>query len=181
MTNKPIWIAEVNPTPLGSLWVGVTELGLAAVEFADDESEMRALLEGRGYQPVEHDPTRTTQVVDQLLSYLHGKRQEFELPIDWSGMTEFQEQVLRTTFDIPFGEVSTYGQLAAQVGRPGSARAVGRVQATNPMPLVIPCHRVIGSDGKLHGYGGRGGLKTKSWLLNMEAGFGKKETDSKQN
>ena len=69
---------------------------------------------------------------------------------------------------IPYGETRTYGEIAAQIGTPNAPRAVGRANAANPMPLVIPCHRVIGTDGKLHGYGGAGGLKTKQWLLSME-------------
>jgi O-6-methylguanine DNA methyltransferase len=71
-------------------------------------------------------------------------------------------------YAIPYGEVLTYADIAAQIGHPHASRAVGRANATNPMPLVIPCHRVIGRDGKLHGYGGRGGLQTKEWLLRME-------------
>jgi O-6-methylguanine DNA methyltransferase len=71
---------------------------------------------------------------------------------------------------IPYGQTRTYREIAAQIGTPNAPRAVGRANATNPMPLVIPCHRVIGTDGKLHGYGGAGGLKTKRWLLTMEGG-----------
>jgi methylated-DNA-[protein]-cysteine S-methyltransferase len=80
----------------------------------------------------------------------------------------FQREVLQITFEIPYGETRTYSDIAHQMGRERAARAVGRAEATNPMPLVVPCHRVIGSDGKLHGYGGGEGLKTKEWLLKME-------------
>ena len=170
MTEKKIWIAEVEPTAIGSVWVGVTEAGLAAVEFSDSEEECRAALEARGYNPVILDAQISSQAVSELLEFLEGKRRQFDLEIDWRGMTFFQEQVLRATYAIPCGEVRSYGQLAAQIGKPGAARAVGSVQAGNPMALVIPCHRVIGSDGKLHGYGGRGGLRTKAWLLAMESG-----------
>ncbi len=83
-------------------------------------------------------------------------------------MTPFQLQVLHLTTHIPYGQTSTYKDIAIQVGKPNAARAVGRVEATNPIPLVIPCHRVLGSDGSLHGYGGPGGIKLKAWLLQLE-------------
>ena len=83
-------------------------------------------------------------------------------------MTSFQLQVLHLTYHIPYGQTSTYKDIAIQVGKPNAARAVGRVEATNPIPLVIPCHRVLGSDGSLHGYGGPGGIKLKAWLLQLE-------------
>lgn len=89
-------------------------------------------------------------------------------PIDWSALHPFQRAVLQAVYAIPYGETRTYADIAAQIGREHAYRAVGRANATNPMPLVIPCHRVIGTDGKLHGYGGGEGLKTKEWLLRLE-------------
>jgi methylated-DNA-[protein]-cysteine S-methyltransferase len=80
----------------------------------------------------------------------------------------FQLKTLKAVFGIPYGETRTYAEIAAQIGHPIAFRAVGRANATNPMPLVIPCHRVIGTDGKLHGYGGGDGLPTKEWLLKLE-------------
>jgi methylated-DNA-[protein]-cysteine S-methyltransferase len=88
--------------------------------------------------------------------------------VDWSLLRPFQQSVLRATYAIPFGETRTYKEIAEQVGHPNAARAVGRAEATNPMPLVLPCHRVIGMDGKLHGYGMAEGLITKAWLLKLE-------------
>jgi methylated-DNA-[protein]-cysteine S-methyltransferase len=76
--------------------------------------------------------------------------------------------VLRITSQIPYGETRTYQEIAVQIGKQHAARAVGRVEATNPIPLIIPCHRVLGSDGTLHGYGGPGGIKLKAWLLDLE-------------
>jgi methylated-DNA-[protein]-cysteine S-methyltransferase len=83
-------------------------------------------------------------------------------------MSQFQAQVLKLTMDIKYGRTSTYKEIAAHLGNPLAARAVGRVEASNPIPLIIPCHRVIGSDGNLHGYGGPGGIKLKAWLLKLE-------------
>ncbi len=167
---KPIWIGEVPSERLGPVWVAVSEGGLAAVEFAESQEEFTQMLEQHGYGPVQIDGERTQQAASQIADYLAGQRRTFDLEIDWSSLTAFQKQALQATFAIPYGQVVTYGEIAAQIGRPRSARAVGRAEATNPMPLVVPCHRVIGSDGGLHGYGGRGGLETKSWLLRMERG-----------
>jgi methylated-DNA-[protein]-cysteine S-methyltransferase len=83
-------------------------------------------------------------------------------------MTPFQQAVLMTVDEIPFGETRSYGEIAAELNKPGAARAVGRANATNPIPLVIPCHRVIGADGSLRGYGAGEGLRTKKWLLEFE-------------
>ncbi len=105
-----------------------------------------------------------------MREYVDGDRREFRFKIDWSSMkSDFQRTVLRRVVKIPCGQTRTYGQIASEIGRPGASRAVGRANATNPMPLVIPCHRVVGADGGLHGYGGAGGLRTKAWLLRMEA------------
>lgn len=171
---KNVYIGEVNPTPLGPIWVAVSDQDLVALEFVEDKATLVERLQHRGLRVMSDDPQPASQAVQQVSEYLQGKRREFDLPIDWSEMTPFQKEVLQATFAIPAGEVVTYGELAQRVGKPRAARAVGRAQATNPMPLVIPCHRVVGADGELHGYGGRGGLKTKAWLLYME-GAGVKE------
>jgi methylated-DNA-[protein]-cysteine S-methyltransferase len=117
---------------------------------------------------VKFAPRRVAEMADQLRDYLKGQRREFTIPIDWSVLRPFQQSALQATFAIPFGETRTYGELAHQIGHPRAARAVGRAEATNPMPLIIPCHRVVGADGKLHGYGGGEGLPTKEWLLKLE-------------
>ena len=83
-------------------------------------------------------------------------------------MTVFQIAVRQAVMALPYGETASYGEIAARVGNPRAARAVGAVQASNPISFVIPCHRVLGADGSLHGYGGFGGLKTKAWLLELE-------------
>ncbi len=163
-----IYIAEVSPTPLGPIWVAVNEGGLVAVHTHADEAAFRAELEGRYRAAIVYDEVRTREAREQIHAYLVGERQQFELPINWSVMTPFQKKALQATYAIPRGETRTYGQIAAATGNPRAARAVGRAEATNPMPIVIPCHRVIGSDGRLHGYGGRGGLDTKAWLLRLE-------------
>jgi len=92
----------------------------------------------------------------QILQYLAGTRTEFELPLDWTAMTGFQADVLRLTLGIPYGEVRTYGDLASLLGKPAASRAVGGALARNPLPLLIPCHRVVASTGALRGYSAPG-------------------------
>jgi len=101
-----------------------------------------------------------------LSGYFSGHRVTFELPLDPRG-TEFQASVWRALLDIPFGQTTTYGELARRLGKPAAVRAVGAANGANPIPIVIPCHRVIGSNGALVGFGG--GLPVKRWLLEHEA------------
>lgn len=101
----------------------------------------------------------------ELLEYLEGRRREFDLPLKPEG-TEFQKRVWKALLTIPYGETRSYGQIAAQIGNPKACRAVGMANHKNPLPIVIPCHRVIGSGGSLVGYGG--GLDRKVWLLKLE-------------
>ena len=139
-----------------------------AVEWNHSKPALDAYLTKRLKRPSILDSTRTSAPLRQLDEYLRGKRKSFTIQIDWSLLRPFQREVLQIVYTIPYGETRTYGEIAHQMGRVRAARAVGRANATNPMPLVIPCHRVIGLDGKLRGYGGGDGLKTKEWLLKME-------------
>jgi methylated-DNA-[protein]-cysteine S-methyltransferase len=102
----------------------------------------------------------------QLREYFAGKRRVFDLPLNLSG-TEFQVSVLRALLEIPYGETVSYGEIAKRIGRPRAVRAVGAANGRNPLPVVVPCHRVIGSTGDLTGFGG--GLDTKEALLRLEA------------
>jgi methylated-DNA-[protein]-cysteine S-methyltransferase len=166
--NLPVTIGEATPTPLGPIWVAVSERGLAAVAFVNSAEEMIRYVNQLGFSCLSQEAQKTAAARRQICEYLAGERKQFELPIDWSAMGDFQLQALQLIFSIHYGEVTTYGEIARRLGKPRAGRAVGRANATNPMPLVIPCHRVIGSDGRLHGYGGRGGLQTKARLLQME-------------
>lgn len=166
--NFPVYIGKTDRTPLGILWVAVTENGLAALEWDADKSSFEKYLTTRLKRTPVLDPEATALPLLELTSYLRGDHRSFSFPIDWSALRPFQRTVLQAVYAIPYGETRTYAEIAAQIGREHAYRAVGRANATNPMPLVIPCHRVIGTDGKLHGYGGGEGLKTKEWLLRLE-------------
>ena len=166
--HSPFHLGLLRHTPLGDLWVAVSENGLVAIEWVDEDPAIDAYLTRRFKRPSLLDADKASVPLRQLDEYLRGRRKAFTFPIDWGLLRPFQREVLQIVYAIPYGETRSYGEIAHQMGRPHAARAVGRANATNPMPLVIPCHRVIGMDGKLHGYGGGEGLKTKEWLLRME-------------
>jgi len=166
--NSPLYIGVLKNSPLGDLWTASTEYGLAAIEWSRDEADFGTYLTKRFKRASQPDSAKVAPALQQLDEYLRGERKAFHLPIDWSLLRPFQIQVLQIVFNIPYGGTRTYGEIAFEIGNPKAARAVGRANATNPMPLVIPCHRVIGADGKLTGYGGGEGLPTKEWLLKLE-------------
>ena len=170
MNNNPILIGSIQTARLGEVWVAFSEHGLVTVEFGITRPTFEASVAKQTHCEIEYAPKRVAKATRQIKEYIDGKRRAFDLKIDWSVLaSDFQRAALRAVFSIPYGQTRTYGQVAAQIGHPDAPRAVGRANATNPMPLVIPCHRVIGTDGKLHGYGGKGGLKTKKWLLKLES------------
>jgi methylated-DNA-[protein]-cysteine S-methyltransferase len=163
-----LYFGKSAPTPVGEIWLAVSDAGLAAVDAGKSREAFEAYLNRRFKRPLEHDPARIREAGRQIKEYLNQKRRQFTLVIDWTLLRPFQTSVLQATYAIPYGETRTYKEIAEKINKPRAARAVGRAEATNPMPLVLPCHRVIGCDGKLHGYGMGEGLKTKEWLLRME-------------
>jgi methylated-DNA-[protein]-cysteine S-methyltransferase len=152
------------------LWIALSDLGIVAVDWSIGQVDFTQRLHQHFNTNVIFDDVLTAEPLRQLSEYLSGKRREFDLTLDLTRMSLFQVKVLKLTVDIPYGQIETYKEIAARLGNPRAARAVGRVEALNPIPLLIPCHRVIGSDGSLHGYGGPGGIKLKAWLLNLEQG-----------
>jgi methylated-DNA-[protein]-cysteine S-methyltransferase len=166
--NTMIWYDSVRDTILSPVWVAVGDKGLVAVEIGGSEDEFVNMLCALDNSPVGSIKSKTEVVVRQIREYLLGARMSFNLPIDWSVLSGFQHKALKAVYAIPYGETCTYGQIAAQIGNPRASRAVGRANATNPIPLVIPCHRVIGADGSLRGYGAGDGVRTKAWLLDLE-------------
>lgn len=169
MKDEKIYVGKLSTSPIGPIWVAVSEGGLVAVEVSSDQEALTIELNRLGFNLIVIDQGKTAVALKEIQEYLDGERKAFDMQIEWSVLTPFQERALRATYEIPYGGVKTYGEIAQQLGNPRGARAVGRAEATNPMPLVIPCHRVIGSDGGLHGYGAGEGLKTKAWLLELES------------
>ena len=166
--KSALFFGETAGTPIGKLWLAVSDLGLVAIESGLTRAEFEAYLVKRFKRPVEYAPERVSEVAGQIGKYLSGRQRAFTLVVDWTVLRPFQQSVLQVTNEIPYGETRTYKEIAERIGNPAAARAVGRAEATNPMPLVLPCHRIIGMDGKLHGYGLAEGVKTKEWLLKLE-------------
>jgi O-6-methylguanine DNA methyltransferase len=142
-------------------------LGLVAIEWADSQPELGAYLQ-KLKRPLEVNQKKIAPYAKELHEYLNGKRLTFTIPIDWTPFTPFQCEALQAVFRIPYGETRTYIDIAREINHPHAYRAVGAANAMNPMPIIVPCHRVLGADGKLHGYGGGNGLPTKEWLLRLE-------------
>lgn len=135
-----------------------------------DGESLRGLHFAAGASPApgaSADRAAFASVLAQLGEYFAGARRTFDVPLDLRG-SEFQRAVWAALLEIPYGETASYGEIARRVGRPGKARAVGRANGSNPIAVIVPCHRVIGADGTLTGYGG--GLERKRLLLDLESG-----------
>ncbi|WP_036218297.1 bifunctional DNA-binding transcriptional regulator/O6-methylguanine-DNA methyltransferase Ada [Calidithermus chliarophilus] len=151
-------------TPLGLALLAATEKGLCALQFGESREELEALLRAE-FAQAELEPGQLPQYVRPILEHLSGQPASLDLPLDLRG-TAFQLRVWEALRAIPPGQTRTYGELARDLGDPKAVRAVARACGANPVPLVVPCHRVIGSDGKLTGY--RWGLERKRKLLERE-------------
>ncbi|MBK6646565.1 MAG: methylated-DNA--[protein]-cysteine S-methyltransferase [Anaerolineales bacterium] len=169
MTLPPsrLYLGELTDSPLGNFRLIASDLGLVALEWADRQPRLDAYLRKIKLTPGPNQ-RRITPFAKELKEYLAGKRTAFTIPIDWTFLTPFQREALQAVFRIPYGETRTYLDIAREINRPRASRAVGAANAMNPIPIIVPCHRLLGVDGKLHGYGGKGGLGTKEWLLRME-------------
>jgi methylated-DNA-[protein]-cysteine S-methyltransferase len=156
----------LEETPIGPLLVGVSDRGLCRVTF-DPEPEQEVERLARLFGPrVLRSRTSVDRARRELDEYLAGRRRTFDLELDLRATPEFHRRVLAELARVGYGRTTTYGALAAQAGSPRAARAVGTVMNRNPVPIVLPCHRVVGSGGGLVGYGG--GLGRKEWLLRLE-------------
>jgi methylated-DNA-[protein]-cysteine S-methyltransferase len=155
-------------SPLGPLVVAATPKGLVRISYTDFRGDDEVLEElARRVSPrVLEAPARLDPVRRELDEYFEGRRERFDVPIDWSHLAGFTREVLRATANIGFGEVSTYAGVAAEAGSPRAIRAAGNALGANPMPVVVPCHRVLRTGGKLGGY--TGGLEKKEYLLRLE-------------
>ena len=148
-------------SPQGDVLVACTEAGLTRISFQEGT---KAVSPGEGWV---EERSYLQDANEQLHAYFYGELQSFDLPLAPEG-TDFQRRVWDALLTIPCGETASYADVAAQLGQPTATRAVASANARNPLPIIIPCHRVIGSDGKLRGYAG--GLEIKAALLDLERG-----------
>ena len=158
---------DVLGSPVGPLWVAIGPKGVTTIHYGDEpsEGELRRLV--RVYGPgIVPDHRRSSALARELEQYFDGKRRAFDIDVDLSGLTPFQAKILAATAKIPFGSVSTYQAVARRAGNEKASRAAGGALNHNPIPIVVPCHRVVGSNGSLVGYAG--GLDTKRRLLAIE-------------
>ncbi len=151
----------VTDSPIGRIAVGSTEKGVSHLEILADADNRKGI----------SNSSKAKEISDlackQLNEYFQGKRQVFDLPLDLMG-TDFQKRIWIELLEIPFGATRSYGEIAHSVSKPMAARAVGGAVGSNPVPIIVPCHRVMGSSGRLTGYSATGGLETKSKLLHLE-------------
>jgi methylated-DNA-[protein]-cysteine S-methyltransferase len=132
------------------------------------EKKLAGLLKG---DPKSANRQKTNRNIDKKIAdYFRGKSVDLRVPVDWEQLTPFQREVLKTVYNIPYGHVQTYKWVGRKIGKPRSARAVGNALARNPIPLVIPCHRVVRGDGTLGGFSAPEGTRLKQWLLDLERG-----------
>jgi methylated-DNA-[protein]-cysteine S-methyltransferase len=157
------YVHKTMQSPVGRLKLIGSGAGLAAILWDADERKGRVRIDP-GEEHQTHPVLRKAET--QLNEYFTGKRKTFSLKLDLIG-TAFQKKVWRALLNIPFGETRTYAEIAKQIGRPSAARAVGAANGKNPISIIAPCHRLVGSTGALHGFAG--GLATKAKLLRMEA------------
>jgi len=159
---------DLIDSPVGWLFIGVCDEGLSHVEFMHDDADLPrylAELEDETGEAPARGGDEVADVVRQLREYFAGTRKTFEVTLAAHG-TEWQRRVWHALSDIPFGQTVSYGTIATRLGRPTASRAVGAANGQNPISIIVPCHRVIGANQSLTGYGG--GLDHKQWLLAHE-------------
>jgi len=156
---------DVVETPIGELLVAASDRGLAAISFETDEDRVERLARIAGPR-VLRSPRSIEGARRELDEYFTGRRRRFDLTLDLRALPPFTISVLDRLARVPYGETTTYGDLARRVGHPRAARAVGTVMNRNRIPIVLPCHRVVGATGDLTGYAG--GLEVKRALLELE-------------
>jgi methylated-DNA-[protein]-cysteine S-methyltransferase len=155
------YVSKAMKSPVGTLTLVGSDRGLAAVLWPNEKPDRVKL----GIVTEDKSHPVLVEAERQLTEYFAGKRKKFSLKLDFTG-TPFQTSVWRALLTIPFGETRSYGEIARQVGKPTAMRPVGAANGRNPISIIAPCHRVIGTNGKLTGFAG--GLKTKAFLLDLE-------------
>lgn len=167
-SGPTIYYDLLEDTPLGPVWVAAGPHGLVAVEYAGREEQFRAYLAKLTHGSLQRSAEKIAAAKKQVRLYLLGELTSFKLDVDLSTITPFQRRVLEETRRVPRGQVSTYAEIARRIGNPKAVRAVGQALRRNPIPIVVPCHRVIASNGSLGGYGGNLRDSRKVELLKLE-------------
>ena len=159
---------ERHESPLGSLVLGATEVGLVRVGLPaeGEDAVLGELAERISPRVLQGSRECVARARRQLDEYFGGRRRSFELPLDWQLSRGFRREVLRATAQIPYGRTASYREVASRAGRPAAFRAAGSALATNPLPILVPCHRVLPAGGGIGDY--RGGAEAKAWLLGLE-------------
>jgi methylated-DNA-[protein]-cysteine S-methyltransferase len=163
-----VYYDQLPETSIGPVWFAIGEHGLVAVEYGGSEGGFVDYLQTNFKGKPSRSAEKTATVSSQLRDYLLGKSDHFEIDVDLSHITDFQRRVLQATAKVPRGQVSTYAEIARRIGQPKAVRAVGQALRRNPVPIVVPCHRVVASDGSLGGYGGEMRSRRKLELLKLE-------------
>jgi len=164
----PIYYDFLPNTLINTIFFAQNETGVIAIDFGMEETEFVKRMAAETGRPAKRNPSLCASVREQITAYLSKERFAFDLPVDISSQPPFHQQVLHATMNIPRGQIATYGEIANRLNNPGSVRAVGQALGRNPIPLIIPCHRVVAASGKLGGYSGGGGVATKQKLLVLE-------------
>lgn len=157
-----MFFSILEQTPVGPLLLAGDESGLKYLHFGNLEKKLSKLNADREWEPSDR---KLKEPVRQLKAYFRGSLRQFDIPLAADG-TEFQKRVWNALCGVPFGQTASYREIAIAVGQPTASRAVGMANGRNPIPIIVPCHRIIGSSGKLVGYGG--GLQKKEVLLQLE-------------
>ena len=165
--DADVWYADVD-SPLGALRVAASGRGLLRIAYPDNDPDaVLGRIAARISPRIIEAPRRLDAVRRELDEYFAKRRQTFDVPVDWTLVSsEFGRQVLEACAAIPYGSTDTYGGISKRIGRPGASRATGNALGANPVPIVVPCHRVLASGGRIGGY--TGGLEKKEHLLHLE-------------
>jgi len=159
----------VLAVPTGSLILAASDHGVSRITLTPHRKHEAVALAGRLHPDARYEPSLRADLQHELQRYFKGQRVRFRTDLDLADLTRFQQSVLRACAEIPWGRTLTYGQLAEDVGHKHAARAVGTALARNPIPIVIPCHRVLAANGRPGGYSAEQGIALKRWLLELEA------------